>query len=118
MVTDKPRIIEDEMYKLLRVSDADEFNRRRATGTAVDLRGVDLRSVDLRGFDLSELDLTDCYLRQADLRGQDLRTCCLEGASLRSARISGAHFPRQLPAEEIRLSVDLGTRLRCTASGD
>ncbi len=106
------------MYKLIRVGDSDEFNRRRAAGDAVDLRGVDLRSVDLHSFDLSTLDLTDCCLRQADLRGQDLRTCCLEGAGLRSAHISGVRFPPRPPAEEIRLSVDLGTRLRHRASAD
>jgi uncharacterized protein YjbI with pentapeptide repeats len=46
------------------------------------------------------------------LRGVDLRQALLEGASLGSAKISGSYFPNQFSAEEIRLSVEYGTRLR------
>lgn len=112
MVAEKPRFSQDPLYKLIRANSPDDFNRRRAGGAKVDLRGVDLRNIDLRGFDLAGLDLSNAYLRQADLRGQDLSRCRLEGASIRGARISGVTFPLELSAEEIRLSFDHGTRLR------
>jgi Pentapeptide repeats (8 copies) len=117
MVTEKPRFTQDPLYKLIRAGNPDDFNRRRASGAKVDLRGVDLRNIDLRGFDLSGLDLSNAYLRQADLRGQDLGQCRLEGASIRGAHISGVTFPPELAPDEIRLSLDHGTRLRYRGSG-
>ena len=36
----------------------------------------------------------------------------LEGASLLGAKLSGTYFPTELSAQEIRLSLDTGTRLR------
>jgi hypothetical protein len=36
----------------------------------------------------------------------------MEGVSLRGARISGVMFPAELGADEIRLSVEFGTRMR------
>ena len=35
-----------------------------------------------------------------------------EGASLLDAKVSGVYFPDELSPEEIRLSLDHGTRLR------
>ncbi|HHM8029560.1 TPA: hypothetical protein ACRNPQ_004137, partial [Pseudomonas aeruginosa] len=36
----------------------------------------------------------------------------LEGASLAHAQISGTYFPLRLAPDEIRMSVNFGTRLR------
>ncbi len=58
------------------------------------------------------LDFSNAYFRNADLSGIDFRTTNLEGASLLDAKLSGAYFPPELSAEEIRLSLDTGTRLR------
>jgi uncharacterized protein YjbI with pentapeptide repeats len=61
---------------------------------------------------LKDADLSGAYLRGANLSGQDLSLAKMHGASLKSAKISGCLFPASISAEEIRLSVDLGTRLR------
>ena len=58
------------------------------------------------------LDFSNSYFRNADLSGIDFRETNLEGASLLDAKLSGTYFPAELPAEEIRLSLDTGTRLR------
>ncbi|HHQ9807414.1 TPA: pentapeptide repeat-containing protein, partial [Pseudomonas aeruginosa] len=44
--------------------------------------------------------------------GVDLREARLEGASLAHAQISGTYFPLRLAPDEIRMSVNFGTRLR------
>jgi uncharacterized protein YjbI with pentapeptide repeats len=90
-----------------------EFNALAAE-TPPDLENTSLRGADLRSFDLSHANLRGAYLRTADLRGCDLFWADLEGASLHDARISGARFPRSLTPDEIRMSVELGTRLRTT----
>ncbi len=89
-----------------------EFNRLKAEGKAPDLRSANLSGLDLRQADLKGLDLTGCYLRGANLRGLDLSGCNLQGASFKSALVSGALFPENIPAEELRLSIDHGTRIR------
>jgi len=88
-----------------------EFNALAADAPP-DLENVSLRGVDLQGFDLSHANLRGAYLRAVDLRGCDLYWADLDGASLHGARVSGVRFPRSLAADEIRLSVELGTRLR------
>jgi uncharacterized protein YjbI with pentapeptide repeats len=93
----------------------DEFNGRAAE-TPPDLENCSLRGADLQRFDLSHTNLRGAYLRSADLRGCDLFSVDLDGASLHGARISGVRFPRSLSADEIRMSVELGTRLRTTAA--
>lgn len=108
----KPVIHQDPLYLLLRDERVDEFNRRKALGEKALLSAGDYRALDLRNLDADGLDFTDAYFRNADLRGIDFRTACLEGASLAEAHISGCYFPVELSAEEIRLSLDLGTRLR------
>jgi uncharacterized protein YjbI with pentapeptide repeats len=112
MENEKPKILHDRLYRLLREGAVAEFNRRRAGGEECDLRGADFRSLDLRGADLRALDLSGCYFRQADLRGLDLSSCCLEGASIHNANISGVYFPKELESDEIRLSLAQGTRMR------
>ena len=107
-----PKFSKDPMYKLLRVDNVKAFNIKREAGQVCDLRNVDLRGLDLRGLNAAGLDFTGSYLRDADLRGVDFSRSRLEGASLRGAKISGALFPAALTAEEIRLSLDFGTRMR------
>ena len=108
----RPAISKDPMYQLLRVDDVKAFNAKKQKGETCDLRGVDLRALDLRGLDADGLDLSDSYLRDADLRGVDFSGAVMQGVSLRGAKISGTYFPPQLSAEEIRLSVEFGTRMR------
>lgn len=100
-----------DFCRLLRHDRIDEFNRRAAKEPP-DLVDADLRGVDLRKADLSHADLRGAYLRQADLRGVDLSHAKLEGASIHGARIGGVLFPPDISAEEVRLSWELGTRMR------
>jgi uncharacterized protein YjbI with pentapeptide repeats len=58
------------------------------------------------------LDFSSAYFRNCDLSGIDFRETNLEGASLLDAKVSGVYFPDDLSPEEIRLSLDHGTRLR------
>jgi uncharacterized protein YjbI with pentapeptide repeats len=111
-MSEGPKTIDSDLYQLLQDERIDEFNAYRAAGHAVDLRGALLRGLDLRGMNVSGLDLQDCYFRSADLRGIDFREVNLQGASIAEAKISGCYFPASLTASEIRLAVELGTRLR------
>lgn len=99
------------LVRLLREEQIDDFNER-AKASPPQLENADLRMVDLRHADLVKANLRGAYLRNADLRGVDLSDADLTGASLHDARISGCLFPPSLPAEEITLSVTLGTRMR------
>jgi uncharacterized protein YjbI with pentapeptide repeats len=110
----KPIIYHNELYELLRADQVDEFNKRKAAGESTEgqLCGGDFRGLDLRDLDADGLDLRDAYFRGADLRGIDFRNTILEGASLCQAHISGCYFPKEISAEEIRLSYDFGTRIR------
>ena len=112
MKSQKPHIPNDEMFKLLRVGQTQEFNALRERGRKCELSGTDLRSCDLRGLDASGLDMSNCYLRQADLRGVDFSETILSGASIHNAQIGGTLFPRELSSSEIRLSYEVGTRMR------
>jgi uncharacterized protein YjbI with pentapeptide repeats len=109
---ERPKFTKDPMYQMLRVDDTQGFNLKREQGGVCDLRGVDLRGLDLRGLDASGLDFTGSYFRDTDLRGIDFSQAVLEGCSFYGAKVSGAYFPPELPADEIRLSVELGTRVR------
>ena len=102
----------DPLYQLLLDEKIPEFNEARAEGKTVDLRGAHLRGRDLRIMNADGLDMRDAYMRGADLRGIDFRNTQLEGASICEAKISGVFFPRELTADEIRLSLEKGTRLR------
>jgi uncharacterized protein YjbI with pentapeptide repeats len=104
-------IRESTWVNLLRDGSYEEFNLRAAK-TPPDLENTDLRLVDLRFADLRHANMRGAYLRNADLRGCDLSEADLHGASLHSARIAGTLFPCDIWAEEIRLSVDLGVRVR------
>lgn len=107
-----PKRSSDPLYQLLRDEEVTAFNQRREKEKRYDFRGCTFRGSDLRGLDAHGLDLRDAYFRDADLRGVDLRDALLAGASFGSAKISGAYFPDDISAEEIRLSVEYGTRVR------
>jgi uncharacterized protein YjbI with pentapeptide repeats len=90
-----------------------EFNNYvEANGGVVDLTNAHLRGYDMRKCKLRRADLTGAYLRSADLRSVDLSEAKLDGASLKEAKVSGTLFPRCLGPDEIRLSLEYGTRLR------
>lgn len=112
MTQQAPVMKDDDMYRLLREGKIDEFNQRRLAGESCDLSGADFRSVDLRGLNADGLDLSNCYFRMSNLRGIDMSNTSLDGASIHGAQISGVLFPTQLSAEEIRLSLEQGTRMR------
>jgi uncharacterized protein YjbI with pentapeptide repeats len=94
-------IRDSKLANLLREGHFEEFNRLAAQEPP-DLRNADLRMLDLRHANLTH----------ADLRGLDLSEASLEGASLHGTRVSGVLFPTALNAEEIRLSLTFGTRMR------
>jgi len=108
----KPTISDDPLYQLLRNEQIREFNEQRDTLDAGNLRSGDYRGRDLRNMNADGLDFSNSYFRNTDLRGIDFRNTNLEGASLIDAKVSGTYFPDALSAEEIRLSLDTGTRLR------
>jgi len=108
----KPEIKTDPLYQLLRQEDIKGFNEQRDSLDASELRSGDYRGRDLRNMNASGLDFSNAYFRNADLSGIDFRSTNLEGASLLDAKLSGTYFPEILSAEEIRLSLDTGTRLR------
>ena len=109
----QPRQLDTPLYRLLHEEKIAEFNKQKPREGAVDLRCADLRGLDLRLLDANRIDFTDAYLRGADLRGLDLREASLEGASIAHAQISGTYFPETLDANEILLSLQFGTRMRC-----
>ncbi len=108
----RTRFPEDPAFKALRVGDVEAYHRAIQGRQVVDFRGADLRGCDLRNVDLTRVLLQDAYLREADLRGCDLRKHNLEGCSIYNAKISGTFFPNNIPAEEIRLSLEYGIRMR------
>lgn len=110
----QPIVHQNALYELLRAEKVHEFNEKIATTQASDvqLNSGDYRGLDLRELNVNGLDFSDAYFRGADLRGIDFRNCNIEGASFCQAHISGCYFPDTLSADEIRLSFDLGTRVR------
>ena len=109
---DKPGIKQDPLFRLLRDEDIKGFNEQRDQLDTSELKSGDYRGRDLRNMNAAGLDFSNSYFRNADLSGIDFRNANLEGASLLDAKLSGTYFPRELSAQEIRLSLDTGTRLR------
>src|SRR5205823_4564739 len=103
---------EGPLVLLLRDGKVEEFNRAARQTESVDLSGANLRGVDLRYAHLCKADLSNAYCHTADLRGVDLLHANIEGASFHRARISGAYFPRGVSAEELKMLVGMGTRIR------
>ena len=108
----KLRFLDDEAYRSLRSGELDVYHKLVANRPEVNFSNADLRGVDLRKVDAGKLVLRGSYLRDADLRGLDLRQLDLEGCSLFHAKVSGAYFPAEVLPEELRMSLDYGTRLR------
>jgi len=102
--TPKPRVLFEE--------NREAFNKSVAGGQVPDFSNQNLSDLDLTGFNLKNANLSGAYLRGANLAGQDLSNANLDRASLKHANISGCLFPAALGADEIRLSVDMGTRMR------
>ncbi len=109
---EKPEIKDDPLYQLLRNEDIEGFNAQRDVMDTSQLRSGDYRGRDLRKLNAAGLDFSDSYFRNSDLSGIDFRDTNLEGASLLDAKVSGTYFPAALSADEIRLSLETGTRLR------
>lgn len=107
-----PIVHRNPLYTLLKDEQIEEFNRRKAAGETGELSHGDYRGLDLRNLDAAGLDFSGGYFRGADLRGIDFSTAKLDGASIAEAHISGCYFPDALSADEIRLSLTLGTRMR------
>jgi uncharacterized protein YjbI with pentapeptide repeats len=107
-----PKIKTDPLYRLLREGKIDAFNEEKSRGKTCDLTHCDFRGVDLRGIDADGLDFSGSYFRQADLRGVDFSKAKLQGSSIHSARIAGAYFPPEIPADEVQISLVHGTRMR------
>jgi len=110
--TGKPVVKHDMLNTLLREEKIEEANALLAKGFEPDFSGTDFRALHLSGLNTDGLDFSNSYFRMTDLRGLDFRNCNLDGASLHSAKITGCYFPKPLSAEEIRMSVEHGTRLR------
>lgn len=110
----QPQALNNIYYEMLHAERIDEFNNEHRQGRVpLDaLRGGDFRGLVLKGLLLEGMDLGDAYFRGADLRGIDFSTCNLVGASIAQAHIAGCYFPANIDAYEVRLSFDLGTRLR------
>jgi uncharacterized protein YjbI with pentapeptide repeats len=106
------RFPDDEAYRCLRSGEIDAFHKLVADRNEVDFSNSDLRGIGLRKVDISKLIIRGSYLRDADLRGLDLRQTDLEGCSLCHAKVGGVYFPKNLSPEEIRMSIEHGTRLR------
>ena len=109
------QVIEQRALELVQDDKPEEFNRYVASlSVPVNLSGAQFRGYDLRKFNLKTANLSNVYLKNSDIRGLDLSKANLAGASMRDAKMSGCLFPESISAEEIRLSFELGTRLRCS----
>lgn len=113
----KPRVLDDEMYQLLRMGEIETFNAKRDISIEYDLSGTDLSRIDLRGLVTDNINFEDAYFRMTDLRGIDFRNAKMEGASFAGANISGCYFPKELRADEILFSLEHGTRVRYSRLG-
>ncbi len=108
----KPRVLDDEMYQLLRMGEIEKFNEKRDVSVEYDLSGTDLSRIDIRGLLADNINFNDTYFRMTDMRGVDFRNAKMEGASFAGANISGCYFPKELRADEVLFSLEHGTRVR------
>ena len=111
-MSQKPHLLDNSLYQLLRDEDIEGFNRARSSGETADLRSGDFRGLDLRNIDAHGLDMSNAYFRGADLRGIDFSHTRLEGSSIAQAKISGCLFPKEISADELVMSLNHGTRMR------
>lgn len=104
---------EDPAYTHLMDGNLRAFNRLLERREIIDLSCANLAGADLRSIaDIKRVILRGARLRNADLRGLDLGQHDLEGATINSAKVSGTGFPPTISANEIRLALEFGTRLR------
>jgi len=103
-------------HEMLRDGQIEEVNASLANGTTPMFSGVNFRGLNLAGLNTQGCDFSNSCFRLADLRGLDLASCNLKGASLRGAKVSGTLFPANIPAQEIMMSIEHGTRLRYESS--
>lgn len=113
----KPRVLDDEMFQLLRMGDIEMFNTKRDISVIYNLSDTDLSRIDLRGLVTDNINFEGAYFRMTDLRGIDFRESKMEGASFAGANISGCYFPKELRADEILFSLEHGTRVRYSQLG-
>ena len=113
----KPKVLDDEMYQLLRMGEIKSFNEKRDVSVEYDLSGADLSRIDLRGLIADNINFENAYFRMTDLRGVDFRQAKMEGASFANANISGCYFPVELRSDEILFSLEHGTRVRYSRPG-
>jgi uncharacterized protein YjbI with pentapeptide repeats len=113
----KPKMLDDEMFQLLRAGNVAEFNEKRDLSQEYDLSGTDLSRIDLRGLITDNINFEDAYFRMTDMRGIDFRDAKMEGASFAGANISGCYFPKELRADEVLFSLEHGTRVRYNRPG-
>ena len=107
------RELDDPVYQALMDGDIAAFNRMLEGVDSIDFSHSNLVAVDLRGLhDIRKIKLTGARLRQADLRGLDLSEHDLDSVTINGARVSGTRFPSELSAEEIRMALEHGTRIR------
>lgn len=76
------------------------------------LAGADLQGASLRFANLQDADLEGANLSKANLYSAYLGGARMAGAALRHADVAAAVFPEDIPAAELRLALELGTRLR------
>jgi uncharacterized protein YjbI with pentapeptide repeats len=112
----KPRVLDDEMYQLLRMGDIKVFNEKRDPSVEYDLSNTDLSRIDLRGLNADNINFEHAYFRMSDLRGIDFRNSKMEGASFANSNISGCYFPKELRSDEILFSLEHGARVRYSLS--
>ncbi len=112
MAQNAPEFKDNEMYRLLRDENIEEFNKRKEVGETCDFVCADFRNLKLTGINADGIDFSGSYFRSCDLRGVDFSLSKMEGTSIHDAQISGALFPTALRAEEISLSLNHGTRMR------
>lgn len=106
-------LLKDPLFKLLVDENITQFNKEKSTKSGpIDFSGAMLRGLDLRTMDATGINFENAYFRGADLRGINFSYTRLQGASIAGAKISGAYFPTSLAPEEIRLSFEVGTRMR------
>ena len=91
----------------LRETTLDGAKLARAKLCGADLQGASLRYANLEGADLEGANLSKANLFSAYLGGANLA-----GAAIHGADVASAVFPDDMPPEEIRLALDVGTRLR------
>lgn len=108
-------IRKNKFHGYLRDDKISSFNNEvKNLAEPVDLENCNLRGLDLKNVILKNANLKHSYLKLADLRGVDLSNAQLEGATINHARVSGVLFPKNITAEEIKLSLEFGTRIRTT----